>query len=482
MLHEFVYLFLTDLVRTTWHDYKSYTENEPGYGCSMLRAYITAFNKQTDGLMSEELIHAIHKEAMAFAPNSNPGQYKNDHNHLTVYPYEIGNFSNPSYNAYSEGVNEFIEYWFKNTDNPFHSVCNVNNDDSKGDLYHFIPKFKGVILSSSDSKGNLNNPRMIDFDDTSKKINELMSLSKNKCEINHFIEEPQEKVQKLTSQRMKVIINAFNGEIINAQTSDDKIKCIAKYTQRIDQLHPYSDGNIRTCYILMNKLLNDHGLSLTLLMNPNRLDACSLEQVVHMIKQGQIHYQQVIKHHAGNIQLSAEKELHEAVQSFTCFPQKLHDISQLLVEDFIACVIEGKLKRVNTLKNNPYSFLSAAKPTDKLIEELSVLIDFKDKKNNPLLTALEKKQYNLALRQICANYKVNVIETFLTYQNRLSLNPLEQSSSGKTAMDWLDVNKHLEPNTQELMKNILLSFIKQADLEDIILDEDPKADFHKLSI
>jgi hypothetical protein len=150
-------------------------------------------------------------------------------------------------------------------------------------------------------------------------------------------------------------------------------------------------------------------------------------------------------------------------------PQKLHDISKLVVEDFIACVIERKPKQVNTLKNNPYSFLPAAKHTDKFIQGLSELIDFNDEKNKPLITALEKKQYNLALRQICATCNVAVIEKFLTYQNRLSLNPLEQSSSGKTAIDWLDVNKHLDTSTKELMKDILLSLIEQDDLEGIRL-------------
>ncbi|MBA3535565.1 MAG: hypothetical protein H0T84_02985 [Tatlockia sp.] len=177
----------------------------------------------------------------------------------------------------------------------------------------------------------------------------------------------------------------------------------------------------------MNKLLNDHGLSLTLLMNPNRLDACSLEQVVQMIKQGQIHYHQVVQHKEGNIQLSADKELCQINQSFSCLPQKLDDIPTILIESFIATVIEGKPKQLNTSRNNPYSFLPASKkePTEKLIEELSLLIDSKDEKHKPLITALEKKQCNLALRNICANYNIKVIEKVLNYHDILSFNPLE---------------------------------------------------------
>lgn len=460
MLHEFVYLFLTDLARTSAHDYESYTKEEPGYGSCMLRAYISAFNIKTNGLLSEELIHAIHKEAMSFSPNSTPGQYKNDHNHMTIFPYEMDNNFNKGYGATPEGINEFIEYWIKNTVNPIHSFCHVNQKKSPADEFLFIPKPNGMMLHSTDSDGKRNKPLLVNLDGSEQLINKLMSSSLYHCEINHFIEEPKEKIQKLTSQRMQIIIKEFNSEIQKAQTSDEKILIIAKHLQRIDQVHPYTDGNIRTCYILMNKLLKDHGLSLTLLMNPNRLDACSLVQIVDMIKQGQIHYQQVIHHIEGNLQLSAEKEFHEDNQLFTCLPQKLDDISKLLVDDFIACVIEGKLIQLNVLKNNPYSFLAAPKkdPTEKLLEELSLLIDFKDEKHNPIITALGNKQNNLALRQICAYYNRDIIMKIIGYHYLLSLNPLEKSSNGNTAIDWLKNNKHLNPNEKEVIKDILLSF------------------------
>ena len=77
-----------------------------------------------------------------------------------------------------------------------------------------------------------------------------------------------------------------------ASNEEEKITGFADLVQQIDQLHPFSDANIRTCYILLNKLLFDHKMPLCILVNPNRLDCCDLEEVVRSIREGQKIFQQ----------------------------------------------------------------------------------------------------------------------------------------------------------------------------------------------
>ena len=62
---------------------------------------------------------------------------------------------------------------------------------------------------------------------------------------------------------------------------------IVSHVQRISQLHPFKDGNTRVCYILLNRLLKEENLNLSLLFNPNRFDCFSIKENVAFVKQGQ---------------------------------------------------------------------------------------------------------------------------------------------------------------------------------------------------
>ena len=73
-----------------------------------------------------------------------------------------------------------------------------------------------------------------------------------------------------------------------------KKRLIIDFVRRVNQFHPFSDANTRTCYILMNVLFMRHNLSPFLLINPNRLDLCTLEQVTTMVDQGVGYFKQLV--------------------------------------------------------------------------------------------------------------------------------------------------------------------------------------------
>lgn len=460
MWGKFVYLFLTDVARTSVHDYEFYTKTEPGYSACMLQAYITAFSQNTNGLISVELIHSIHKEAMKFKTDCNPGQYKSNYNSFTISPYfthgMVGAQIKPTYNLTSEGLKEFINYWVKQNNAPFHTFIFKNIYSLGADEYSFEPlDTKTMKLQTSNSDGAHEKAEIISVELAEKIMSNLWIQKKYQGVINPYTDIRQNQIQNFCSQKIQIIIEEFNKEIMQTQNPDKKIRIIAKHIQRIDQVHPYMDGNIRTCYILMNKLLKDHGLGLTLLMNPNRLDANSLEEIVQMIKQGQFHYKQVNQHKEGNITLNAEKEVDLALQTIICKPQSLFDIPKKLVDDFIECVIEGKPILQSSFTNNRYAFLSSAsKDTTDLFNDLSKLINVCDKIHEQIIKALEGKNYNLVLRLACAKYNKDFIETVLNYHETFSFNPKEESSNKKNAFHWLDTNKMLNSDKETIREKM----------------------------
>lgn len=86
----------------------------------------------------------------------------------------------------------------------------------------------------------------------------------------------------------KVFKNYYQ-RIENCSSDRDKISLIAETCQTLDQLHLFNDGNIRTVYLIMNKLLIDIGLSPSILKNPNIFDGYSLNELTEAILRGQIH-------------------------------------------------------------------------------------------------------------------------------------------------------------------------------------------------
>lgn len=72
-----------------------------------------------------------------------------------------------------------------------------------------------------------------------------------------------------------------------ANPKEEKIKLIAQTCQTLDQLHLFTDGNIRTIYLLLNKLLMENGLLPTTLEDPNIIDCFSVDEITAKIIAGQ---------------------------------------------------------------------------------------------------------------------------------------------------------------------------------------------------
>jgi len=124
------------------------------------------------------------------------------------------------------------------------------------------------------------------------------------------------------------LFNEYNKELETQDlTPQQKISIIVKLIQPIDQYHLTTDGNIRSCYGLLNYLLHQYQLPLTLLNNPNCLDGYSNDQVVTEILTGQQRF----------IDLVLNNKLpfyHQAVSPHI-IPQGIPGVSLELLNEFI---------------------------------------------------------------------------------------------------------------------------------------------------
>lgn len=92
-----------------------------------------------------------------------------------------------------------------------------------------------------------------------------------------------------------MIVGIYNAQIKQANTADEKLKAIVFLIQQYLRQHPHRDGNNRTLVNdLLNQLLIENGLSPTLLFEPNIFEFHAVDELVAIIKKGQMLFTSII--------------------------------------------------------------------------------------------------------------------------------------------------------------------------------------------
>lgn len=92
----------------------------------------------------------------------------------------------------------------------------------------------------------------------------------------------------LLKKIMSDLILDYQSKIEKAKDDTDKIKIIAKFIQKLEILHPFTDANCRTfCILLLNKLLLENKLTPAIMDNPNRFDGFANQELAEEIIEGQ---------------------------------------------------------------------------------------------------------------------------------------------------------------------------------------------------
>lgn len=360
-VRNFLYLFFIDIYKIRFDQlFKAHEEKEPGYAKSWMNAYIYAFGTPKQALTSN-FINNIHSKCMAFKETSNYTGYKTKGTSIDIFSFitkdSNGNFEDDlAYSATANGLLEFITYWFFNQTAPVHKLSFVKNDTTicidanKWSTYENEKLVKERIFDLSKDSSELYE-LFIDVTYTMK-IDSFTNVAQSEC------------LSKIHEMMEKEVVQSYNKSIATADTDDQKIKVIVTHVQRIAQLHPYEDGNIRTCYVLLNKLLKDNGLSLTLFLNPNRLNCCSVDELTTMVKDGQEYVKKVLEHTESDedLMLKSSNELHLLLRSIRCQEDTMNNIDSKLINSFITTVLGQPLDNIVSLKTNTHKFFTNLEP------------------------------------------------------------------------------------------------------------------------
>lgn len=459
MQSDYIYLLLIDLVSLVTKDpYEKYEEREPGYSEAMLKAYLYAFDTPKNTGLNEDIIKNIHKRAMEFGKSTNVGQYKTCDGGFKFAPDTLYDASNKSmrlvsYTASKKGLEELVDYWFiQHPERPLTLVF-LNSNELRDGYYIFGDKFIQI-------NGGTKVISKLNFPEQFKIIEPIFSAAGKGglLESITLLEPNHINYQSTIKTLMDAICNEYNEAIKKAVTDTDKITVIMTYIQRIEQLHPFLDGNLRTCYILLNKLLRDNNLSLTVLINPNRIDCCSRQELVEMVQQGQINFQKIISNRENYIILDNPNEKHLECTAIYCSRNPLIAVSPQIQKDFIDS-ITANTQTATASCSNLSSNSMFKKETDvnslQLISELRALNYSLSEK---LLKALTEGKPSLALRIACSSASYEIIGKILDFSDRLSINFNEKSTNGKSPLEWLKVNPNIKPDESQAMEARIRSY------------------------
>lgn len=400
-----------DLTRIPTKTFDQYSSNEPGFADSMLQAYISAVAAPPCRKLSHDFLQNINRIAMSHKGGT--GQYKTATNTYKVYfPHYNGRYVF-NYSATHKGVMEFMTYWKKQTP-PINVIQFKSITDPKN---YFLLDLRDDQIVCLDKHGNVAPQESFD----------TLSINPDYECIVHCVCRTSN-VQELTQNTLQRIFDEFDEDIRVAVTEDQKIYAIAKQIQHIAQAHPFEDGNIRTAYIALNKLLREHGLRLSILIDPNRLDCCDLKLIVDMIKEGQDIYSKLLRHRGPNMFSAVTSDPY--LKTISCPP---YEIQSALCDTFLSdVVLKECLPSIETC--NATLFNPAA--NQEIIDKFGEVSFHNPQCRSIIAKHISAENYGIALRNACLYREYAVIHFLLDNIPDLDLNG--QSKDGNTALDWLE--------------------------------------------
>jgi hypothetical protein len=409
--------------------YAAYENKEPGYLKTWLNAYSftlvsTAFNPE----ITPSLVQKI--QAMASAHLDDPtvhGSFCTEELLIPTFPEKIGNISIPRCSQTLNGLREFIDYWFLSKSNPFinihHIAFNINPSFPSWEMSKLIQVCLMESYDPTTRKFKIKTPDNESYEATEMEL--LAYLEENSRESNRQITIerralPEDQIQRI----LTALCDDFNRDINKGHVQERKKRIIVEFVMRLDQLHAFSDCNIRTCYILMNVLFARYGLPMSLLFDPNRFDLCSVDEVLDMVNQGVGFFEQLVE--AATAQVPPERIIFKNSQREMIAPRVKIDNADAAAQIFKSMLMASK--------------------------------DYKPKRLNPKLQeALEAENYSLAFRMSCV-VRSNDLALWMIDRHATKINFEGTTTQGKTGFELIISNTKMSAEEKEY----LLTVIQQA--------------------
>lgn len=251
-------------------------ENEPGYLSGMLEGLIVmldCYKEKMSASLLEEFhdtctndVHGIMRSPQGFSENNFLSLGFRDGN-------EISHFGLNATNCTNKGVEEFLQ---RNENNVVEcrgidGLKKVKKELMTGGIQYCLGRDMPIMRGNIEIGVGM----------------QLYSAARTRSETIHDIDNILESFHSAIHRKIKTAVNAFvdNNEVIAE---------IAQCCQKLNQYHAFYDGNIRTIASLaMNKLLLEHGMSPSVLYNPNVFDGYDTDSLVEEIKKGQNRFEMI---------------------------------------------------------------------------------------------------------------------------------------------------------------------------------------------
>lgn len=253
---EEMWRFFIDGVLQAKDNWIGFEKREPGYLLAMINAFQIIFDM--DSKLDLELIKKIHKVATKDVSNTNydkhgtKGEFRKELNTSCSYGISHGNST-------KDGILEILDDVLKNNDCKF---------------------IKGIELSQSESKADLDNEDILKYKTNPEKL-DMLGIS------YHFRFFTKGKDEKAFVETVLDFIKTYEKNINAEKSPINKLIAIIKLIRDCERLHPFSDANCRTfCMILTNYLLIRNGFPLAIQNNPNCFDGCTVLELTSEILDG----------------------------------------------------------------------------------------------------------------------------------------------------------------------------------------------------
>lgn len=417
---NYSYLFVIDVVRTSdGYLYPGYEEREPGYAKTWLNAYNQAFALKLNHSITPKVMQEIQGLSMQHLEVLK-GCFKNNANHFAIglqCQYQGSQVKKRTYNPSTslDGFRQLIQTWFIDVDIVTH-MMHFKGD--KLDVIFFKSRDKLIYRHFNKDGVEIDRDTFLPgkYEEAIKKGQMLLRDVNYECIVNSCPQDfiTDRSTQAFTADKVADLCHAYNEQIVKDVTCNEKIKTIVKFIQSSLQLHPFADGNIRTCYILLNRLLVEEGLSMTLLANPYQLYGFSVTELVQIIKEGQQYckdfLQGIVPNFNGNGILVPPK----------IGPENLYDAKEELAT-FI------KMIKSETPKTG---FLFFTPIPQALLKKYGLVDD-----SQP---SLEK-----GLRRAAAKNNMTDLKLFIQFTNNMNAKD-SNPTVGRTALHWAAEKGHVD--------------------------------------
>lgn len=264
------------------HGWVGYALREPGCVEGILEGFQCALEDITNVNLSVELLLNIHKNV------TQKITFRNGPNH-----FFSGQFRNsvPRFML----LDERFPFGYCNKEGLVEIIAFIEKYDTEG---------AGLIFESEQEyeRRQSANPEQAKQEDiifrSMKSEHERLSYQNLEREEPWIFRTPfPEHVPLLVSK----LLESYNHAIKRAESAEEKLDVIVSHVQELERIHPFADGNGRTSYILLQRLLIQNGFLPTIMANPNHLDGFDKHSVITEIKQGMLYTQALIDNPQANV-------------------------------------------------------------------------------------------------------------------------------------------------------------------------------------